>query len=128
MPQTKRWSVLVNFRNGSATSAKSGKNFDEYWTRPRNDLTLVAFCSGSAFRIAATFSSLGYTPDLLRSCPKNVRFGSLNWHFFLLSVKPHSHILFNMAYRRPSCSFTPLLCTIKLSRYWQRLLNRSTSP
>ena len=78
VPHTKRWSVLVNFRNGSATSTKSGKNFDKYWTRPRNDLTSEVFYGSSAFRIAATFSSLGCTPDLLRSCPKNVSFSSLN--------------------------------------------------
>jgi hypothetical protein len=40
--------------------------------------------------LTAATSSFGETPSQLRSWPKNVNFGSRNWHLFAFRVNPHS--------------------------------------
>ena len=103
-------------------AGKPGKNLAPYCTRPKEDLISAILCGELAFWTADTFSSLGTIPLLLKSCPNDVIFGSLNCHVFSFRVIPRSLRRRRTASRFSSCSMIPHPWMIRSSAIFAILL------
>lgn len=88
VPPTQAHLELNSSLRGSLSSAKWGENLVSWFAILINLRNFVTFRGGSSSTMAEIFSRSGCMPLSSITCPRNLIFLWLNWHFSAFKVTP----------------------------------------